>query len=288
MADALGRLISFDQFWALLPLVTSSLVAGALLGIISGVIGPMIQARDLAFAVHGTAELSFAGAAAALLAGVSITLGAVAGSVLGAIVLALMGIRARQSNSLIGIVLPFGLGLGVLFLSLYDGRSSNKFGLLLGQIVSVDSAQLGSLAVLTVVVGAVLIPLWRPMFFAAVDPVVAQARGVRVRELSLVFMVVLGLVCAMCVQLVGALLVMALLITPTAAATCLTARPALVSALSVAFAVLSMEGGILLSLSPGRPISPYVTTLSFLIYLVCRAIGSVRTRRGWSARVVAT
>ena len=287
MGDALAKLISFDQFWSLVPLVTSSLVAGALLGVIAGVIGPMIQARDLAFAVHGTAELSFAGAAAALLAGVSITLGAVAGSVLGAIVLALMGIRARKSNSLIGIVLPFGLGLGVLFLSLYNGRSSNKFGLLLGQIVSVDNAQLGSLAVLTVVVAVVLIPLWRPMFFAAVDPVVAQARGVRVRELSLVFMVVLGLVCAMCVQLVGALLVMALLITPTAAATCLTARPVLVSALSVTFAVLSMEGGILLSLSPGRPISPYVTTLSFVIYLVCRAVGSLRTRRGWSARAVA-
>ncbi len=287
MSEALRSLISFDQFWDLLPVVKASLLAGALLGILAGAIGPMIQARDLAFGVHGTSELSFAGAAAALLAGVSVTAGAVAGSVIAAILLAFLGARARHGNSVIGIVLPFGLGLGVLFLSLYDGRSSDKFGLLIGQIVSVDQAQLGSLVVLTAIAAVVLVPLWRPMYFAAVDPAVARARGVRVQTLSLIFMVVLGLVCAMCVQLVGALLVMALLITPTAAATCLTARPALVGLLSVVFALVAMEGGILLSLSPGKPISPYVTTLSFVIYLVCRAVGWVRTRRGWSARPAA-
>lgn len=284
MNEWISQVISFEGFTELLPVVHESLLAGLVLGVIAGLVGPMIQVRDLAFAVHGTAELSFAGAAAALLLGASVSMGAVAGSLVAALIIALLGSRARERNSAIGIILPFGLGLGMLFLALYRGRSSNKFGLLAGQIVSVDTAQLTSLAVVAVVIAAVLVPIWRPLFFASVDPVIARARGVPVRTLSIVFMLVLGLACAMSVQLVGALLVMALLIVPTAAATKVSARPGVVVALSVLFAVISAVGGILLSLSPGLPISPYVTTLSFLIYLVCVVIGRIRTRAGWVRR----
>ncbi|CAI9400286.1 metal ABC transporter permease [Aestuariimicrobium sp. T2.26MG-19.2B] len=276
--------LNFDNLGQLLPLVWGSLVAGVILGLIAGAIGPMIHARDLAFAVHGTSELSFAGAAAALFFGVSVNLGAIAGSLAAALLLGWLGVKARHRNATIGILLPFGLGIGVLFLALYTGRSSNKFGLLAGQIVAVQSTQLVSLAVVAAVIAAVLVPIWRPLFFASVDPEVAQARGVPVRALSMAFMVVLGLAVAMTVQLVGALLVLSLLITPTAAAARLTVRPFMLSVLSVAFAITSAVGGIVLSLGPGLPISPYVTTVSFLIFLVCVVIGRVRERRGWNQR----
>jgi zinc/manganese transport system permease protein len=182
------------------------------------------------------------------------------------------------------VILPFGLGLGVLFLALYPGRTANKFGLLIGQIVAVDGTQLWLLVVVAVVVIAALAAIWRPLFFASVDPEVAVARGVPVRLLSATFMLLLGLTVAMAVQVVGALLVLSLLITPTAAAARVTASPAKVTVLSVIFAVVSAVGGIILSLTPGLPISPFVTSLSFLIYLVCRIIGAVRTRRRWSRR----
>jgi zinc/manganese transport system permease protein len=212
--------------------------------------------------------------------------GGLVGSLLAASVFGLMGVRAKERNSVIGIILPFGLGLGVLFLALYRGRSSNKFGLLAGQIVAVDNAQLLALTAVAVAVLVILLPIWRPLFFASVDEQVAVARGVPVRTLSFVFMVVLGLAVAMTVQLVGALLVMAMLITPSAAAARVTARPAMLTLLSVLFGVFAMAAGIVLSLAPGLPISPYVTTISFLIYLACRGIGGVRGRRGWSSRPV--
>lgn len=280
-------ILNFHDFAALVPLVRGSLLAGLLLGVVAGLIGPMIQARDLSFAVHGTSELSFAGAAAALFFGINVSTGAIAGSVVAALILGLLGSRARERNAAIGIFLPFGLGLGVLFLSLYPGRSSNKFGLLTGQIVAVDDAQLTTLAVVTVLVAAALAVMWRPLAFASVDPEVATSRGVPVRGLSIAFMVVLGLSTAMAVQLVGALLVLSLLITPTAAASQLTARPLALAGWSVVFAVTAAVGGILLSLGPGLPISPYVTTVSFLLYLVCLGLGRLRRGRGFAARATA-
>ncbi len=282
--DWLHTVVNLDGLDELLPLVHDSLIAGLILGVVAGVIGPMIQARDLSFAVHGTSEISFAGASAALFLGVSVVGGAIAGSLVAAVILGMLGVRARERNAAIGILLPFGLGLGGLFLSLYKGRSSNKFGLLTGQIVAVDSNQIAVLAaVAAVIVGALLI-IWRPLFFASVDPEVAAARGVPVAALSIAFMLVLGLATAMAVQLVGALLVLSLLITPTAAAAQVTVRPILITLWSTVFAVVSAVGGIVLSLGPGLPISPYVTTVSFVLYLICRAIGAVRRRHGWARR----
>jgi zinc/manganese transport system permease protein len=287
-------IFSFSTIGELLPYVYGSLIAGALLGLLGGVIGPMIQARDLSFAVHGASELSFAGGAAALFlvgtgAATTATLvaaGSIVGSVIAAVLFGLLGIRARDRNSAIGVILPFGLGLGVLFLWLYPGRSSNKFGLLIGQIVAIDQTQLWLLVAVTVVVLGTLAVIWRPLFFASVDPEVAAARGIPVRILAPLFMLLLGLTVAMAVQIVGALLVLSLLITPTAAAVRVTASPVRVTVLSVVFAVVSAVGGILLSLTPGIPVSPCVTTVSFVIYLVCRLVGSSRARRGWGRRTV--
>ena len=283
-ADFSDAVLNFSNYGELLPLFTDTLLAGAILGVVGGLIGTFVMMRDLAFAVHGIAELSFAGAAFALLVGADVIMGSLVGSILAALLLGVMGVRARERNSVIGVIMPFGLGLGILFLSLYQGRSANKFGLVTGQIVSVDSTQLSVLAstALVVVVGLVLI--WRPLTFASADPDIATARGVPVRTLSLAFMFLLGIAVALSIQVVGALLVLALLITPAAAALQVTAAPRVVVLLSVAFAMFSTVGGIMLALGGSIPISPYVTTLSFAIYVLCRLGGAWRRRRGWSAR----
>lgn len=281
-----GRLFSYEDYGELLALVTNSLVAGAVLGVVGGLISVFVMMRDLAFAVHGIAELSFAGASAALLAGVNVVVGSLVGSVIAAAVIGALGVRARDRNSIIGVLMPFGLGLGVLFLALYKGRAANKFGLLTGQIVAVDTPQMTWLIGTCAVVLVALAVLWRPLVFASVDPAVAAARGVPVSALSPVFTVVLGLAVAVAIQVVGALLVLALLITPAAAALRVTSSPVVLVVLSVIFAVTATVGGILLALGGRIPISPYVTTLSFLIYVVCRIIGSARAKRGINGRLV--
>lgn len=279
--DLWSRLFNFENYGELLGLVQNSILAAAILGVVGGLIGVFVMQRDMAFAVHGISELSFAGAAAALLFGVNVVAGSLAGALVAAIVIGILGSRARDRNSIIGVLMPFGLGLGILFLALYPGRSANKFGLLTGQIISVDDPQLTWLSVisLTVLVGLLLI--WRPLSFDSLDADVAAARGVPTRFVSLAFMVLLGLIVAVSVQIIGALLVLALVVTPAAAALRLSASPIVVPALAMVFGFVSAVGGILLAIGGSLPISPYITTISFLIYLVARLVGlRARPRAG--------
>ncbi|MFD0361777.1 metal ABC transporter permease [Nocardia sp. GCM10030253] len=262
--------------------VQQAVLAAALLGLLAGAIGPLIISRQMSFAVHGTSELSLTGAAAALLAGIGVGLGAIVGSVVAAVLFGVLGTKARERDSVIAVVLSFGLGLSVLFLWLGPERAGSKFSLLTGQVVSVGYNGLALLATCTVLVLAVLAMVYRPLLFASSDPEVALARGVPVRALSVVFAVMLGITAAFGVQIVGALLVLALLITPAAAAAQLTANPVRATVLAVVFAEIAAVGGILLSLAPGVPVSTFVTTISFLIYLICRIVGP---RRRQVARV---
>lgn len=271
-------IINFSDYDKLLPLVYNSLLAGALLALIGGLVGVFVMNRELSFAVHGIAELSFAGAAVFLLIGLDVVLGSVFGSLIAAAIIAFLGDRAKDRNSIVAVLMPFGLGIGILALSLYPGRAANKFGLLTGQIVAVDDPKLASMALMTGVVLVAMLVMWRPLSFASLDVEVAAARGVPVRGLGIAFVIVLGIAVAAAVQVVGALLVLALLVTPAAAALRLSSSQVWVPVLSVVFALVSMIGGILLALGGSVPISPFVTTISFLIYLIARLIAFFRSR----------
>jgi zinc/manganese transport system permease protein len=275
-----NQIFNFENYGQLLALVHNSLIAGAVLGVVGGLVGVFVVMRDLPFAVHGISELSFAGASFALLIGANVIAGSLAGSVIAALLIGVLGSRARDRNSIIGVLMPFGLGLGVLFLALYKGRAANKFGLLTGQIVAVDTPQLSWLVGISVVVLLGLLAIWRPLRFASLDSELAAARGVPVRLLSLLFMLLLGFAVAVAVQVVGALLVLSIVVTPAAAAARVTVVPARLAALSVVFAMVSLLGGILLALGSSVPISPYVTTIAFTIYLVCWLIGTRRRGQG--------
>ena len=265
----------------ILALVSNSVIAGVVLGLVGGLVGVFILQRDMAFAVHGISELSFAGAAAALLIGADVVVGSIFGSLIAAGLIGWLGARARDRNSIIGVLMPFGLGLGILFLSLYNGRSANRFSLLTGQIVSVQSGQLGWLIGISLVVLAGIMLIWRPLRFDSLDPQSAAARGVPTTTVSLLFMLLLGLIVAVSVHIIGALLVMALLVTPAAAAMRVASGPIAVPVLAATFGFVSAVGGILLAIAGTLPVSPYITTISFLIYVVCRLLGR---RRGGISR----
>ncbi|MCG8917815.1 metal ABC transporter permease [Actinokineospora sp. PR83] len=272
------NIFDFRLTWELLSLdfVLSALLVAAVLGLLAGVLGPLIVSRNMAFSVHGTSELALTGGAAALLLGWDVGNGALAGAIVAALVLGLLTRRSSEYDSVIGVVLAFGLGLGVLMLWLYKGRAANKFGLLTGQIVGQDFASMALLTGAAVVVLAVLAVVYRPLLFASVDPDVARARGVPTTLLAVVFAVLVGVATALGVRTVGSLLVLALMVTPAAAAARVTASPLRATVLAVVFAEVSAVGGIVLSLAPGAPVSAFVTAISFLIYLVCWLFGRAR------------
>jgi len=260
------------MFWQLLQehFVHSALLAGAVVSIVAGAIGVFVVARGLSFAVHAISELGFTGAAAALVIGLDPVVGMFAGSLLVGSVLGVLSLRGSERDSAIGAVLAFGLGLGVLFLSLYQGYATEATNLLFGSIVGVSDAQLRTLAVVAAVVLACLLAIYRPLLFASVDPEVAEARGLPVRALAVAIFLLLAAAVAEAIQVVGVLLVLTLVITPAAAAQRLTARPGRALLISVAIAFVSTEGGILLSLERSWPTSFFITTISFACYVAAR------------------
>ncbi|WP_406817458.1 metal ABC transporter permease [Mycobacterium sp. M23085] len=251
--------------------VQNALIAATLVAVTAGLIGPFVIIRDLAFAVHGTAELAFTGAAAGLLVANNPVLGALLGSVVVATAIGLLGNRPRERNSAIGVILAFGLGVGVYLLSLYTGFATAATNILFGQLFGVSPSQIALLIVVAVAVLATMTLLYRPLLFASVDPDVALARGVPTRLVGLLFVYLLALTVTEAAQIVGTLLVLSLAITPAAAATRLTARTPVLIALSIGFALIAADGGLLLGLlRPTVKASVFISSISFAIYAVVR------------------
>jgi len=256
--------------------VHTALLAGAVVAVVSGAIGVFVVMRGASFAVHAISELGFTGAAGALLIGLDPVIGMIGGSVAVGGVLGVLSLRGRERDSAIGAVLAFGLGVGVLFLSLYQGYATQATNLLFGSIVGVSDRQLLELAIVSALVLAGLAAVFRPLLFSSVDAEVAAARGVPLRALSIAIFLLLALTTAEAIQVVGVLLVLTLVITPAAAAQRFTARPLLALPLSIAIALVSTEGGILLSLEKSWPTSFFISAISFAFYLVARVVDAAR------------
>ena len=256
--------------------VHTAFLAGAVVALVSGAIGVFVVMRGASFAVHAISELGFTGAAGALLVGLDPVIGMIGGSLAVGGVLGVLSLRGRERDSAIGAVLAFGLGVGVLFLSLYQGYATQATNLLFGSIVGVSDRQLLELAIVSALVLAGLAAVFRPLLFSSVDAEVAAARGVPLRALSIAIFLLLALTTAEAIQVVGVLLVLTLVITPAAAAQRFTARPLLALPLSVAIALVSTEGGILLSLEKSWPTSFFISAISFAFYLAARLVDATR------------
>jgi zinc/manganese transport system permease protein len=258
-----------------------ALEAAFLVAASCGLIGPFVISRSMAFAVHGTSELAFTGAVGGLLVANNPLAGALIGALVVAGLIAGLGQRTSERDATIGVILAAGLGLGVFLLGFYHGYASEALNILFGNIFGVSTGQLLLLAGIALAVAVVMAAMWRPLLFASVDPDVARARGVRTGLLGLIFLFVLAVTVTEAAQIVGTLLVLSLAITPAAAAQRLSANPFTVTVLSVALAVVSAEGGLLLSFqfASVRP-SVLIVAFSFGFYLVARAVGpALATRR---------
>ena len=240
--------------------------AGTLVAIMAGATGTLLVLRGQSFAGHALGHVGFTGAAAALLLGVPPLAGLVAATVAAGIAIGALGTRAEERDVAIGLVLSVALGAGLLCLSLLNGPASQATALLFGNILGVDPAILGALAALAAITLTALAVIARPLVFATLQPELAEAQGVPVRLLSILFLGVAALTVAACVQIVGALLVFALLVAPAATAQRVCTRLAPATMLAIALAVGQVWGSILLAALTDWPVSFWVTTLGGAAY----------------------
>ena len=261
--DQLARLLGYD-------FVQNAIAAGLVIAIVSGVVSRFVVARNMSFAVHALAELAFTGSAGFILLRLSPVLGLLAGSAITALFIGSLGVRVRGRDVVVGVVMAFGLGLGVLFITLYKGYANQAFGLLFGTITGVSREDVVLLVGIGILTLAALVVVYRPLTFATVDPEVAEARGVPVGALAVAFLLIMAAAITEAVQVVGVLLILTLLITPGATAERLTAAQGRATLYSVAIALFCTLGGILLSLLLNAAVSVFVTSLSFACYLAAR------------------
>lgn len=266
------------------PFAWHAVAAAALIAVICGVIGIFVILRGMAFAVHGTSELAFTGAAAGLLIADNPIAGAFGGAIVVATTLGVLAAKERERDTAIGVVLAFGLGIGVLLLSYYHGFATEATNILFGNIFGVSNGQL--LLLFGVGLGVLLATryIYRPLLFASIDPEVAEARGVPVKVLNIIFLYILALTVTAAAQVVGTLLVLSLAITPAASAVRLASRPRSVVMLSILFALLASVGGVVVSLASNtlKP-SVCVTTISFVLYVFARLYGKSTPKRAATA-----
>ena len=246
--------------------VQNAFLAGTIVAIVTAVIGYFVVLRSQAFAGHALSHIGFAGATGAAILGISSLLGTFAFTLLAALGMGALGERVRSRDVEIGMVLSFALGLGVLFLSLYTRYATATVNVLFGSILSVARSDV--LIMLCSGLATLLLTafLFRPLLFASIDPEVAQARGVPVRMLSVLFMLLLAITISEAVQVVGVLLVFALLIAPAATAGRLVHRPFTAIALSVALGLIFTWSGLILAFVARLPVSFYIAALAALSY----------------------
>ena len=275
------------------PFMVNALRAGTIVAVAAGALGWFMVLRRQSFAGHTLAIVSFPGAAGAILAGLSAITGYFAASVGAGLVIAAaprsLGGRARSSESaIIGTVQAFALACGALFVSLYGGFLNGLTGLLFGSFLGISASQVLALLIVAAAALAVLALIARPLFFATVDPDVAAARGVPVRLLGAVFLVLLGCAAAEVSQITGALLVFALLVMPAATAQQITARPVVSFALTIGLGLVTVWLGLTAAYFSVYPVGFFITTFGFAGYVLAGAWRAIlRTRRRPAAGVPA-
>ena len=260
-------------------------IGGSFVALAAGLLGYFVITRQNAFAAHALAHIGFPGATGAILVGAPVTLGLAVFCIGGGLLIGLFGKRVAEREIATGTILALATGLGVLFASLAGANASATTSVLFGNLLAISADQLVVFGLFTAAVVLALALVARPLLFASVDPAVAEARGIPVRALGMAFVVLLALTITMAVQVVGTLLLFALVVTPAATALRLTARPAGVAAIAVGIALASVWVGLVLSAMVNLPPSFFVVAVAVAVWLV--VLGLTGRRREVRQRVPA-
>ena len=253
--------------------------AGTIVALSAGIIGYFVVLRGLSFAAHALSHIGFAGATGAVLVGATPIVGLLVFTMSAGAVMGALGQRLRGRDVTIGLVMAWSLGLGLLFTYLYKGSAQLAIGILFGQIFGITTKEVavtfiaGSLTVLAIVA------VYRPLLFATLDEEVAEAKGVPVRGLSIAFMVILAVAVSEAVQVVGVLLIFALIVAPAAIAERFTTRPSRGVLLAAILAVLFTWAGLTIAYYVPYPVGFFITTIAFWSYILARVLSDVIARR---------
>ena len=270
----------FDDIAALFryDFMVHAFEAGTIVAVVAGAIGYFVVLRSSSFAAQALSHIGFAGATGAVVLAINPIFGLLAFTLGSGVAIGALGNRVRGRDVTIGIVLAWTLGLGVLFISLYTGYATEAYALLFGEILGISTNDVIVTIVAGVITIAALVVIYRPLLFASVDEELAGAKGVPVTALSVGFMAILAVAVTEAVQVVGVLLIFALIVTPAAIAVRFTSRPFAAIGIGVLLALAFTWAGLTIAYYSPHPVSFFITSLAFGTYLVARLVTSARFR----------
>ncbi len=257
----------------------NAFAAATIVAVLAGTVGYFLVLRGQTFAGHALGHAGFTGATGAVLVGISPLWGLVLMTVAGGICMGFMGERLAQRDVAIGLVLALALALGLLFLHFYTAYATQATTLLFGNVLAVDVGTIWTLLVLGAASLAILALISRPLLFASLQPELAEAKGVSLRLYGVLFLAVVALATAECAQIVGVLLVFALMVGPAAAAQQLTRSVAMGVLVSAGLALFEAWLGITLAYYTDWPSSFWITALSVAVYLLSVLSRELQTRQ---------
>jgi zinc/manganese transport system permease protein len=274
MIDQFKEFFSYD-------FVRSALIAGSLAAILGAIVGYFVVIRKVGFAAHALAHVGFTGATGAALFGISPLNGMLVISVVAGAMMGIFGNRLHRSEIAIGMVLSVCLGVGTLFLTLYNGFAGQASAILFGNIFGVSWQQIIQISILSAISLGILGIFCRKLLFASIQPDLAEARGVSLSTLSMIFMVILGVSVTLASQVVGILLVFTLIIGPAGIAARLFRGFWSGIVASVLLALAAVWAGILLACMTNWPPSFWITSILFVLYLIVELVSRfvLRTER---------
>ncbi len=252
--------------------VRHALIAGSLAAVLGAIVGYFVILRHVSFAVHALAHIGFTGATGAAMLGWSSLEGMLAIAVIAGVTMGAIGERLQRSDVAIGMVLSVALGVGVLFLSFYQGFSGQATSILFGNIFGITTEQLLQMLFLFLMTVTLLLIGSRRLFFASLHPDLAEAKGVSLTYLSMSFMLLIAIAVTLASQVVGILLVFALVIGPASIAIRVTRYFWSGFLGSIAIALVTVWSGILLACLTNWPPSFWITGILFVAYLITEVV----------------
>jgi zinc/manganese transport system permease protein len=279
MSFSINLLADLQTMWQY-DFMLHAFEAGTIVAVVAGIVGYFVVLRRSSFAAHALAHVGFAGAAGAVLFGIDPIIGLLVFTSGGGITMALLGRRAAHRDVQIGTVLAFMLGLGVLFISLYSGYATEAYSILFGEILGISSNDV----IVTLVVSLVILfstaIVYRPLLFASLDEDVAEAKGLPMLSLGIIFMLLVAVATSVAVQVVGVLLIFSLMVTPAAIAQRFAKRPQQGIMISVFIALIATWFGLFISFYEPYPVSFFITSIVFILYILTLIVQRIKANTG--------
>ena len=250
------------------PFILRGILAGIAVALISGLVGCFVVWKRMSYYGESIAHSSLLGVGFAILMGVSINLGVVFTCLLfGILFLWLQHSKVLSSDTLLGVLAHLALALGIIVISL-NKIKIDIHAFLFGDILTVSSSDLWGMYLGVLIAVFLICYNWSSLLLVTIDEDLAKAEGVNTLNINLLFTFILTIVVAISIQIIGLLLITAMLIIPAAASRRLANSPETMALVATFIGIVSVILGVMLSVEIDAPSGPSIVLVSAILFFL--------------------